>query len=117
MRRALLLVVVVVAVLSPSAWAEDSRTYDRDLETVWEHAVKAVRDVDFVLVESDRAEHRFTMRTKSKLSAKRGIELEVGLVGRDQLTVVRVEVLDERKAARAAKHVRAYLEALDRRLH
>jgi hypothetical protein len=95
---------------------EQSRTYDRSIEAVWDEAVKATRDVDFVLVDSDRSKHELSMRTKSKLSAKRGLQMNLKLVETSDGTRVSVWPADQAKVKKTAKHITKYLQALDKRI-
>ena len=107
---------VIGLVLCAPVFAAHNRTYDRSIEGVWDEVVKAVRDVDFVLIDSDRSKHELTMRTKSRLSSKRGMVMEVKLTREHSLTTVHVWAADPAKAERLAKHILRYLEALDRRM-
>ena len=117
MKRLFVLTTVLWLAGGVLALAGQSRTYDKTLESTWDAAVKAVRDVNFVVVDSDRAAYEFTMRNKSKLSHKKGINMQVTLNADGQtVTVVAVEVVDPSKAAKAAKHMTSYLDALDGRL-
>jgi DNA polymerase III alpha subunit (gram-positive type) len=111
-----LTVLLVGAGLLVSHAFEQSRTYDRSIEAVWDEAVKATRDVDFVLVDSDRSKHELTMRTKSKLSAKRGLHMYLNLVETSAGTRVIVKPADPAKVKKTAKHITQYLQALDKRL-
>jgi hypothetical protein len=100
---------------------EQSRTYNRSIELVWDEAVKAVRDADLVLVDSKRSEHWLSMRSKSKLSAKRGLHIFLKLTraseGNTVMTVVTVRPEDPSKAEKTAKHITRYLIALDKRMN
>ena len=116
MRRALALSAALALLIVSIAGAGQTRTYDTTLEVTWDAAVKSVRDVDFVLMESDRGEHIFTMRTKSKISHKRGLRMRVELTRSGGQTAVHVESIDPRKAEKAARHISNYLNALDQRL-
>ena len=116
MRRVLLVVAVVVLLAPGLALAQQSRTYDKGLETVWDHAVKAARDVNFVVVDSNREDHVLIIRTTSKLSHKRGLEMRVGLQGDLERTAVTVSAVDPSRRDKAQKHIAKYLEQLDRRL-
>jgi hypothetical protein len=116
MRRVLMLTVVLLVAWAGVGLGADSRVYDTTIEVTWEHAIKAIRDVDFVLLDSWRADYRFTMRTRHKVTSKRSIVLAVALSGRGQTTTVRIAAEDASKAKRATKHIAAYLAALDKRL-
>jgi hypothetical protein len=57
------------------------------------------------------------MRTKSKLTHKRGLHMQVILSPVDSdTTAIEVVSVDPEKAEKAAKRIRKYLEALDQRL-
>ena len=109
------LIALLVLPCLPAA-ADDARTYERPINTVWDHAVKAIRDVGFVLIDSNRAEHELTMRTRSKLSHKRGLVMEVTLTGDHTVATIHVRAADPEKVEKTAKHIRRYLDALDKRL-
>lgn len=117
MRRGSFLVVTAVLVLAAAAvGAADSRTYQRPIESTWDEAVKAVRDADLVLLDSDRSEHRFTMRTKSWASHKKGRVIEVELNGDELTTTVAVQAADSAEAVKLEKAIGLYLAALDDRM-
>ncbi len=116
MQRAVIVLCAFTILLSATFLAADSRSYERPIGTVWDHAVKAVRDVDFVLIDSNRSEHEFTMRRKSKLNHKKGLVMEVKLSGDHTHATIHVRAANPEKIEKAAKHIRKYLDALDRRL-
>ena len=122
--RRLTFALVLMLVAVPVAVADDddeefdaSRSYDRPISVVWDEAVKAVRDANFVVLDSKRSEYWFTMRTKSKLSAKRGMPMKVELEGDLNETTVTISLLDEDDDEEdLEKPGTKYLEALDKRL-
>jgi hypothetical protein len=118
MRRALMLALgLLIAMSATTAGAGQAETYERSLEITWDAAVKAIRDMDYVLVDSDRSEHTFEMRTKSQLSAKRGHHMQVTLLSSGPTTTtVQIDAVNPKKAERVAPHIRRYFEALDERL-
>lgn len=117
MRRTPLLVgIALLALVAGVAGAADTRTYDRPLESTWDEAVKAVRDVEYVLVDSDRAEHLFTMRTKAWHSHKKGRAMEVELSGDHLSATVTVRAADPDDAVKVAKAIARYMAALDQRM-
>lgn len=115
-RTALVAGITLVVLAAGIAGATDTRTYDRTLETTWDAAVKAVRDVDFVILDSDRSEHHFTMRTKSWHSHKKGRSMEVELSGDQSSATVTVRATDPDDVKKVAKAIARYLEALDERM-
>ncbi len=116
MRQAMVATLVLIGVAAGLVWA-DSRAYNRPIETVWEHALKATRDVDFVVVDSKHESYELVMRTKSKLSAKRGMEMQLTLEAAGQgATTVNVVAVDPDDAEDLEKPIRKYLAALDARL-
>jgi hypothetical protein len=98
------------------AEAAETRTYDRPIESTWDEAVKAVRDVDFVLTDSRRSEHRFTMRTKAWQSHKKGRTMEVELSGDHLTATITVRAADPDQAGKLAKAIAKYMAALDKRM-
>ena len=96
--------------------AADTRTYDRPIESTWDEAVKAARDADMVMLDSDRSEHRFTMRTKSWHSHKKGRVIEVELSGDQFTATVTVRAADPDEAGKLAKTIASYLAILDERM-
>ncbi len=116
MRQALIATLVLIGVAAGMAIAE-SKAYNQPIETVWEHAVKATRDVDFVVVDSKHESYELVMRTKSKISAKHGMQMQVTLEAAGQgATTVTVKAVDEDDAEDLEKPIRKYLAALDARL-
>jgi hypothetical protein len=110
-------VILTLLVLAAAmAGAADTRTYQRPIESAWDEAVKAVRDADLVLLDSDRAEHRFTMRTKSWASHKKGRVIEVELNGDELTTTITARAADPAEGAKLEKAIASYMAALDDRM-
>lgn len=114
--RTFFVVATLLALTAAVAGAADTRTYDRPLETTWDEAVKAVRDADFVLLDSKRSEHHFTMRTKSWHSAKKGRVIDVELSGDHTTATVTARAADPDEAVKLAKAIARYMAALDARM-
>ncbi len=93
------------------------RNYARPMETVWDDAVKAARDAELVVVNSDRDSHLLMLRTKAWYSSKKGLQIRVTLSGSDGAVVVHAEAVDPETAERLSKPITRYLEALDARLN
>lgn len=108
----LFVALLAVAVLSPAA---DSRVYDAPIERVWDEAVKATRDADLVLTDSDRSEHWFTMKTPPKTLAKT-VDFEVTLEQTGEQTRVEVRSTNAEGTKKSAKRIAAYLAAVDERM-
>jgi hypothetical protein len=108
------LCVLAVAVASV-AGAADSRVYSAPIESVWDEAVKATRDVDLVVTESDRSEHHFSMKTPKK-ALSRTVECEVTLAQTGNQTEVAVRAVAEDGSKKSIKVIAKYLAALDKRL-
>lgn len=96
--------------------AADSRTYSRSIELVWDDAVKATRDADLVMTDSDRTEHWFRMETPKK-SLKRTVSFEVTLVQTGDQTRVTVRAIEDEGSKKSAKVIATYLDALDERMN
>jgi hypothetical protein len=94
----------------------DTRSYDRPLEVTWDEAVKAVRDAELVLVDSDRSEHRFTMRNTKWYSHKKGRTMEVELSGNETEATVSVRAVDPDDERTLGKAIARYMAALDERM-
>lgn len=109
----LISVVIAAAAVLPAA---DSRTFDAPIETVWDEAVKATRDADLVLTDSDRDEHTFTMQTPKKTLA-RTVDFEVTLSQTGEMTQVRVRAIAEEGSNKSTKVIAKFFAALDRRLN
>lgn len=107
---------LVILAATSVVWAVDTRTYQYPLESTWDEAVKAVRDADLVLVDSDRSEHRFTMRTKAWHSSKKGRVMEVELSGDHLTATVTVRAADPDEAVKLEETIAEYLTALDQRM-
>lgn len=116
MQRLVVCLLACSLLLGGWLFAAESRAYERPIETVWEHALKASRDVDFVLLDSNHSEYWFTMRTKSKLSSKRGMVMAVTLSGDHTHATIEVSAVDPAKAQKLAKHIRNFMIAVDKRL-
>lgn len=117
MRRSSIVGCVAILVLVAGlAGAADTRTYDRPIESTWDEAVKAARDAEMVVLDSHRSEHRFTMRTKSWHSHKKGREMEVELNGDEITATVTVRATDPDEESKLAKAIARYLTALDARM-
>ncbi len=114
--RQFIIVATLLALAAVVAGAAETRSYDRPIESTWDEAVKAIRDVDFVLVDSRRSEHRFTMRTKAWHSHKKGRTMEVELSGDHLSATITVQATDPDKAAKLAKAIAEYMAALDKRM-
>ena len=97
------------------AAADDSRQYDKSVELVWDEAVKAVRDADLVLTDSNRSEHWFEMKTPEK-TVKRTVRFEVRLASSGSGTQVTVRGTDRAGTNRSDKTIDRYLDALDERM-
>lgn len=117
MKRSLVVAAVLLLALTAGlAAAADSRSYDRSLEVTWDEAVKAVRDADLVLLDSDRAEHRFTMRDKRWHSHKKGRTMEVELSGNELEATITVRAADPTDEPKLVKVIARYMAALDERM-
>jgi len=111
-RRVVAVAVVVLLLGGVAALAGQARTYEKPIEVTWDEAVKAVRDAELYVADSNRPEHWFVMRTKRK----GGHEIKVSLFGTLQEATVQVEAVDPEDDQRTAKHVSRFLDALDRRM-
>jgi hypothetical protein len=107
--------VVLALLVVVTAVAATSRTYDRSIELVWDEAVKASRDAELVVTESDREEHRFRMKTPKKALSK-SVSFEVRLAESGSGTAVTVTELDDPGSTKSAKAIAAFFEALDARM-
>ena len=107
--------VAMALVASAVVIAADSRTYERSIELVWDEAVKATRDAELVVTESDRAEYRFRMKTPKKTLSK-SVSFEVRLTDTGDGTTVRVTELDDPGSKKSVKAIAAFFEALDARI-
>lgn len=108
--------VVATLLLVPAAHAAMAQTYDTPLEVTWDEAVKAVRDVGFILEDSDRSEHEFRMRAPSRLNRKKGLPMDVRLTVDGAATTVHIQATDPARDEEAVKYMRKYFAALDDRL-
>jgi hypothetical protein len=114
--RTFVAVAILLVWFTAAAGAADTRTYQYPLESTWDEAVKAVRDADLVLIDSDRGEHRFTMRTKAWHSSKKGRVMEVELSGDHLTATVTVRAADPDEAVKLEKTIAEYLAVLDQRM-
>jgi len=118
MRRHVMLCGMVMAGLALATLVNAAeRSYARPMETVWDAAVKAARDAELVVVNSDRDSYLLLLRTKAWYSSKKGLQIRVTLSGSDGAVIVRAEAVDPETAERLAKSITKYLEALDARLN
>ncbi len=112
-------VVFVTAILLAGAMvvsASDSRTYTKGIETVWDEAVKATRDADLEVSDSNRSEHWFRMETPKK-TLKRTVHFEVKLTQSGDHTVVAVRSVDDDGSRRSIKVIAKYFDALGTRMN
>ncbi len=105
-------VMIAVAALVAAA---DSRVYDAPIERVWDEAVKAARDADLVVTDSDRSDHVFTMQTPKKTLSKT-VDFAVTLSQTGEQTRVEVRSTEE-GSKKSAKTIARYMAALDKRLN
>jgi hypothetical protein len=105
----------VVLLVAAVAGADGSRFYPKSVELVWDEAIKAVRDADLVLTDSNRSEHWFEMKTPEK-TVKRTVRFEVRLVSSGTGTQVTVRGTDRAGTNRSDKMIDRYLNALDERM-
>jgi hypothetical protein len=112
-----MIVCLLIAMVAVNAlvWAGDSRTYQKSIELTWDEAVKAIRDADLTLTDSNRSEHWFTMVTPKKSLAKT-VNFEVRLTETGGGTQVVIEALDNAGSKRASNGIIRYLDALDKRM-
>ena len=96
--------------------AADIRTYTRSIEPVWDEAVKATRDADLVLTDSNRSEHWFQMESPPK-TLKRTVHFEVTLTQTGDQTMVTVREDGDEPSSRSVKLIAKYLNALDDRMN
>jgi hypothetical protein len=115
-RRSFVVITALLVFAAAVAGAADTRTYQRPLAGTWDEAVKAVRDADLVLLDSDRSEGRFTMRTKAWHSSKKGRTIEVELSGDEHTTTVTARAADPDEEVKLAKAIALYMAALDDRM-
>ena len=95
--------------------AADSRTYTKGIETVWDEAVKATRDADLEVTDSNRSEHWFRMETPKK-TLKRTVHFEVELTQSGNNTVVTVRSVDDEGSKKSIKTINKYFDALGSRM-
>lgn len=106
-------VMIAAASMVPAA---DNRTYDAPIERVWDEAVKATRDANLELTDSDRSEHWFTMQTPKKTLA-RTVYFEVRLSQSGERTTVSVRALADEGSNKSLKVISRYFAALNERLN
>lgn len=111
-RRALVVTVTGLLLAGTLVLAGQARSYNKPIEVTWDEAVKAVRDAELYVSDSNRSDHWFVMRTKRK----GGYEMRVTLFGTEQQATVQVDAVDPGDSERSEKHIRRFLDALDRRL-
>jgi len=104
--------VAAAAVLS----AADVRSYDKSIELVWDEAVKAARDAELEVTDSDRSEHWFTMEAPKKTLSK-AVSFEVRLTPSGNGTQVAVHSTDKPGSKKSEKNIAAFFDALDARMH
>jgi hypothetical protein len=104
------------ALIASVAVAAMAQTYDRPLELTWDEAVKASRDVGYILEDSNRSEHEFRMRAPSRLNRKKGLRMDVRLSFDGAATTVHIQATNPARDEEAAKYMRKYFLALDDRL-
>lgn len=108
--------VVVLVAVTAFVWAADRRSYDKSIETVWDEAVKASRDAELVLVDSDRNEHWFILETPKKSLSKK-ISFEVSLEQAGNVTNVVVEDIEGAGSNKSRKKIAAFFDALEKRMN
>jgi hypothetical protein len=113
MKRAVILATVLVLVgLATVALAGPSKAYAKPSETVWDEAVKAVRDVQYYVSDSNRDEGWFIFHTRRK----GGHQIKVTVSGTASTTTVSLAAVDPDDEEDALDHMVEYLAALDHRL-
>lgn len=113
--RVIFLCTAMIAAAAISA-AGDTNAYDAPVERVWDEAVKATRDADLELTDSDRSEHWFTMQTPKK-TLSRTVVFEVELNQTGDTTKVSVRAVPDDGSKKSVKVIARYLAALDKRLN
>jgi hypothetical protein len=112
MRKMLVLTAVLLLGLAAVALAGQSRTYNKPLNSTWDEAVKAVRDVEYYVSDSNRDQDWFIFHTRRK----GGHEIKVTLTGSAQVTTVQVAAVAADEDEDVVDHVTKYLAALDKRM-
>jgi hypothetical protein len=113
MRRMLIVTAAVLLGLAALALAGQSRTYVKPVESTWDEAVKAVRDVGYFVSDSNRDEHWLVFHTRRN----GGHVVKVSLTGSAQATTVQVGAVDPDDDEDATSYVTKYLAALDKRMN
>jgi len=111
-RRTLCVTLMLVIGLGALGLASQGRSYSKPLGSVWDEAVKAVRDANYYVSDSNRDEGWFVFHTRRK----GGHEIKVQLQGNATQTSVKVGALDPSEDEDCEDHVADYLVALDKRL-
>jgi len=106
---------IAVVAVAAAALAGDSRSYEKSIELTWDEAVKAVRDAELTVTDSNRSEHWFTMKSQKKTLSK-SVNLEVSLTEAGSDTRVEVRELDHAGSKKSYKAIAAYFAALDKRM-
>ena len=107
--------VMVLVAATALVWAADRRSYDKSIETVWDEAVKATRDAELELTDSDRGKHWFVVETPKK-SLSKTISFEVSLEQAGSVTNVVVKDLEGAGSRKSQKAVAAFFDALEKRM-
>jgi len=105
-------VLIAFAAVLPAA---DSRSYGKTIELTWDEAVKAARDAELTVTDSNRSEHWFTMKSAKKTLSK-SVNLEVSVTEAGSETRVEVRELDYAGTKKSYKAIAAYFAALDKRM-
>lgn len=117
MRRTVSVILGLVLLVGAAATVGAAeKSYKKPLETVWDAAVKACRDAELVVLDSDREEHELLVRTKSWYSSKKGDRIRITMSGDHMSARLQVAVEDPERAEATAKHIERFLAALDERL-
>jgi len=82
---------------------------------VWDEAVKAARDAELEVTDSDRSEHWFTMEAPKKTLSK-AVNFEVRLTAAGSGTQVAVHSTDKPGSKKSEKNIAAFFDALDKRM-
>ncbi len=115
MRTFRILSVVAVILVALVVSASDRRSFDKSIETVWDEAVKATRDAELELIDSDRSEHWFIVETPKKSLAKT-VSFEVRLEQAGDHTNVLTRDLEGAGSKKMQKTQAAFFDALEKRM-
>ncbi len=107
--------VVALVAFALVASAADRRSYGKSIETVWDEAVKATRDAELELTDSDRGEHWFIVETPKKSLAKT-VVFEVRLEQSGEQTNVVTRDLEGAGSKKMQKTQAAFFDALEKRM-